>query len=56
MTNLEEFCKKLETAGIKLDRPIEKRQDGSKLTFIHDPWGTSIELTTWAPCFQTSDR
>jgi len=44
VTNLEEFCKKLETAGIKPDRPIEKRQDGSKLTFIHDPWGTSIEL------------
>jgi catechol 2,3-dioxygenase-like lactoylglutathione lyase family enzyme len=42
--NLEEFCKKLEAAGIKLDRPLETRPDGSKLTFIHDPWGTSIEL------------
>lgn len=42
--NLEEFCKKLEAAGIKLDRPLVKRPDGSKLTFIHDTWGTSIEL------------
>ena len=42
--NLEEFCKKLEAAGIKLDRPIVTQPGGSKLTFIHDPWGTSIEL------------
>ena len=42
--NLEEFCKKLDAAGIKLDRPLVARPDGSKLTFIHDQWGTSIEL------------
>ena len=42
--NLEEFCKKLEAAGIKLDRPIVTQPTGGKLTFIHDPWGTSIEL------------
>ena len=42
--NLEEFCKKLDAAGIKLDRPIVTQPNGGKLTFIHDPWGTSIEL------------
>jgi hypothetical protein len=36
--------KRLEAAGIKLDRPVLARPDGNKLTFIHDPWGVSIEL------------
>jgi catechol 2,3-dioxygenase-like lactoylglutathione lyase family enzyme len=43
--NLEAFCKKLEAAGIKLDRPYTKNQQtGSALAFIYDPWGTYIEL------------
>jgi catechol 2,3-dioxygenase-like lactoylglutathione lyase family enzyme len=42
--NLEAFAKNLEAAGIKLDQPIISRPTGDKLTFIHDPWGTSIEL------------
>ena len=43
--NLEAFCKKLETAGIKLDRPYTKNpQTGGALAFIYDPWGTYIEL------------
>jgi catechol 2,3-dioxygenase-like lactoylglutathione lyase family enzyme len=42
--NLEEFCKKLQAAGITLDRPLVTQPSGAKLTFIHDPWGTSIEL------------
>ena len=42
--NLEEFGKKLDAAGIKLDRPLVAQPGGGKLTFIHDPWGTSIEL------------
>ena len=43
--NLEAFCKKLEAAGIKLDRPYTKNpQTGSALAFITDPWGTYIEL------------
>jgi len=42
--NLEEFAKKLQAAGIALDRPIVTQPNGGKLTFIHDPWGTSIEL------------
>ena len=43
--NLEAFCKKLEAAGIKLDRPYTKNpQTGGGLAFIYDPWGTYIEL------------
>jgi catechol 2,3-dioxygenase-like lactoylglutathione lyase family enzyme len=42
---LEAFCKKLEAAGITLDRPYTKNpQTGSALAFITDPWGTYIEL------------
>jgi catechol 2,3-dioxygenase-like lactoylglutathione lyase family enzyme len=45
VTNLEAFCKKLEAAGIKLDRPYTKNpQTGGALAFIYDPWGTYIEL------------
>ena len=43
--NLEAFCKHLEAAGIKLDRPYTKNaQTGTALAFIYDPWGTYIEL------------
>ena len=43
--NLEAFCKKLEAAGIKLDRPYTKNpQTGAALAFVTDPWGTSIEM------------
>lgn len=43
--HLEAFCQKLEAAGITLDRPYTKNQEtGSALAFIHDPWGTRIEL------------
>jgi catechol 2,3-dioxygenase-like lactoylglutathione lyase family enzyme len=42
--NMDEFVKKLDAAGIKLDRPVVTQPTGAKLTFIHDPWGTSIEL------------
>jgi catechol 2,3-dioxygenase-like lactoylglutathione lyase family enzyme len=43
--NLEAFTKNLEAQGIKLDRPYTKNpQTGNALAFIHDPWGTSIEL------------
>lgn len=43
--NLEEFCKKLEAQGIKLD--VAFRQVPAlniTLAFITDPWGTYIEL------------
>jgi len=45
VTNLEAFCKELEAAGIKLDRPYGKLPSGFGLAFLTDPWGTYIELT-----------
>jgi len=45
VTDLQGFIKKLEAAGIKLDRPYAKNeQSGVGLAFITDPWGTYIEL------------
>jgi catechol 2,3-dioxygenase-like lactoylglutathione lyase family enzyme len=38
------LTKQLEAEGVKLDQPIVTQPSGAKLTFIHDPWGTSIEL------------
>ena len=42
--NLEAFCKKLEAAGVKFNRPLGKGASGIPLAFITDPWGTYIEL------------
>lgn len=42
--NLEAFCKKLEAAGVKLDRPYGHTATGLGIAFITDPWGTYIEL------------
>lgn len=42
--DLQGFIKKLEAAGIKLDRPYTKTDNGGALAFITDPWGTYIEL------------
>lgn len=44
IANLEAFCKKLEASGIKLDRPYTKNKDGDALAFVHDQWGTRIEM------------
>lgn len=45
VTDLQAFIKKLEEAGVKLDRPYTKNeQSGVALAFITDPWGTYIEL------------
>ena len=44
--NLEEFTRKLEGMGIKLDRPYTKVAAlNIAIAFIKDPWGTYIELT-----------
>jgi predicted enzyme related to lactoylglutathione lyase len=44
--DLEAFTKKLESQGIKLDRPYTKVPElGIAMAFIKDPWGTSIEMT-----------
>ena len=42
--DLAGFARQLEAEGIKLDQPIVTQPSGAKLTFIHDPWGTRIEL------------
>jgi catechol 2,3-dioxygenase-like lactoylglutathione lyase family enzyme len=42
--NLEAFVKKLEAAGVKIDRPYTKQETGAALAFVYDPWGTYIEL------------
>jgi catechol 2,3-dioxygenase-like lactoylglutathione lyase family enzyme len=45
--NLEEFCRKLDTKGIKLMAPYGKVPGMNNVShaFITDPWGVSIELT-----------
>jgi catechol 2,3-dioxygenase-like lactoylglutathione lyase family enzyme len=45
VTSLEAFCKRLEAAGIKLEKPYTKdpRTDAGR-AFLFDPWGTYIEL------------
>ena len=43
--NLQTFCKKLEAAGQKFDRPYTKTPFGLSIAFLTDPWGTYIELT-----------
>ncbi len=42
---LEAFCKKLEAAGIKFDRPFQRSATGLLVANITDPWGTYIELS-----------
>lgn len=43
---LEAFCKKLEAAGVKFDRPYSKVEALKiSLAFFTDPFGTYIELT-----------
>jgi len=40
-------AERIRAAGLAVIGPFameRQRPDGSKLTFIHDPWGTSIEL------------
>lgn len=44
--NLEEFCRKLEAAGQKFDRPYTRLPNSPvAIAFFTDPWGTYIELT-----------
>ncbi len=45
VTDLNAFVKKLEAAGNKMDRPVERNEkSGDLLAFFYDPWGTYIEL------------
>lgn len=44
--DLEAFCRKLEAAGVKFDRPYTKNAAiGLGLAFFTDPFGTYVELT-----------
>lgn len=44
--NLEEFCRKLEAAGQKFDRPYTRLPNSPvAIAFFTDPWGTYLELT-----------
>jgi catechol 2,3-dioxygenase-like lactoylglutathione lyase family enzyme len=44
--DLEAFCKKAETSGVKFDLPFTKRPElGIAQAFVTDPWGNYIELT-----------
>ena len=44
--DLEAFLKKLESEGVKIDRPYTKVPAlNIAIAFIQDPWGTYIELT-----------
>ena len=42
---LEEFCRRLEDAGVEFDEPYGLRPSGIAAALLTDPWGTSIELT-----------
>jgi catechol 2,3-dioxygenase-like lactoylglutathione lyase family enzyme len=43
--NLEAFCRRLASNGIKFDVPYTRLPSGFASAFLTDPWGTSIELT-----------
>ena len=43
--SLEEFCRRLEDAGVEFDEPYGQRPSGIATALLTDPWGTSIELT-----------
>lgn len=50
VTRLEEFCKKLESEGVKFDVPFRSApQIGLSIAFLTDPWGVYIELTEGLP-------
>lgn len=43
--NLQAFCARLESMGVRFDIPFQKGPDGVSLAVLTDPWGTTIELT-----------
>jgi catechol 2,3-dioxygenase-like lactoylglutathione lyase family enzyme len=46
VSHLEEFCKKLQAEGVKMDVPYRSApQIGLNIAFITDPWSGYIELT-----------
>ena len=45
----EAFVRKITAEGVKLDEPPRQVPNGSKITYITDPWGTRIEIIQRAP-------
>jgi catechol 2,3-dioxygenase-like lactoylglutathione lyase family enzyme len=43
--NLEAFCKRLESMGVRFDVPYQKGPGGVSFAVLTDPWGTVLELT-----------
>jgi catechol 2,3-dioxygenase-like lactoylglutathione lyase family enzyme len=43
------FVQKITAEGVKLDEPPRTAPNGSKITYITDPWGTRIEIIQRAP-------
>jgi catechol 2,3-dioxygenase-like lactoylglutathione lyase family enzyme len=43
--NLETFCRRLASNGVKFDVPYNRSPNGFGSAWLTDPWGTSIELT-----------
>jgi catechol 2,3-dioxygenase-like lactoylglutathione lyase family enzyme len=44
VTSLDAAVKRFTENGLKLDRGPETLPNGVKLLFVHDPWGTNIEV------------
>jgi catechol 2,3-dioxygenase-like lactoylglutathione lyase family enzyme len=49
--DLEAFCRRLASMGVRFDVPYQKGADGVSSAMITDPWGTSIELTEGLSAF-----
>lgn len=43
--NLQAFCARLESMGVRFDVGFQKGPDGVSFAVLTDPWGTTIELT-----------
>jgi catechol 2,3-dioxygenase-like lactoylglutathione lyase family enzyme len=43
------FVQRITAEGVKLDEPPRQAPNGSKITYITDPWGTRIEIIQRAP-------
>ena len=57
VANLDEFVKKLEAQGIKLDvAPRSVPNSKTRVAFLTDPWGTYIELTEGLAPVQSASR
>lgn len=57
VTNLEEFCKKLEADGVQFDMPYRAvERIGLSIAFLTDPWGVYIELTEGLAALDKTDK